>query len=363
MSPAAEPALAAEFLEALDRALERAAARAAADVQGAPPGAPHDPFADRAQAALEQRLEEMDDDPLCTVRSLDRPRPLSDRVTVTGNVLRGGEMQPAPVTDFGCLLLAAGLLRVEDIEQAIERVRRKVTAEGLARAVVHRHLADGDLEAATAAVEHPGLAERTYLGWRAIGEHHARHGDTAAFLALWPRYDTRREKTWVEEVRRLLIEQVSRREGWRSGLALSQRPKVSTPSSRGSLARVALGPLADSVREPELRELFATAPELADVEELDRLDLRVRSVRAHNEDREAGADHPALRPLLEEIIALDPSAAKHVMRVRDRMLTDLWPVIGQARTLADLRAAVRTPALKRELMVLHDDVVPGEPPC
>lgn len=354
-----------QFLEALAEhravAANRRPPTAADAVPGAPP-VPRHPFIDVALEALARRAATIEpesaDDPLCAERQRDRPYWFTRRVATTVRTARpGGVGNPPLLPDLGCLLLAGGLLEVADLERAAEGSRESV-AECFGRAIVYRHLADGDLEAATAAAAHPRLASMPEIGWRAIGDHHARRGDAAAFLALWTRYDTRTEKQWIQEARRTLVEQVSRHHGWRDGLAAAHRPRISTAGTRDELIRVALGPLAESVREPELVELLDSAPELAEVGALDRLDLRVRSVRAHGEDRALHTDHPALRPLLDEVIAVDPTTSRNVMRVRDRMLVDLWPAVGTPPTLAELRRALRTPAWKRETAVLHDDIKP-----
>lgn len=326
------------------------------------PPAPRHPFVDVALEALAHRAAAIEpesaDDPLCTVRLLERPHWFTRKVATTLRTDRaGGAGHPPSLSDLGCLMLAGGLLEIEDLERASEQVTQS-TAEHFGRAIVHRHLADGDLEAAQRVASSARFERVPYVGWRAIGWHHARQGDADAFLAHWSEYETRTEKTWIDETRRTLIEQISRVRGWRAGLEAAHRPKLSTAGSRSRLLRCALAPLAESVREPELVALFASAPELATVGELERLDLRVRSVIAHAEDRARRNDHPALRPLLDEVIAVDHTVSRAVMQSRDRMLIDLWPAVGSAGTLAEMRRAVRAPVWKRELKELSDDIEP-----
>lgn len=330
------------------------------------PPAPRHPFVDVALEALAHRASAIEpesaDDPLCTVRLLERPHWFTRRVATTLRTDRsGGAGHPPSLSDLGCLMLAGGLLEVADLERACEHVTQS-TAECFGRAIVHRLLVDGDLEAAQRAASPARFERAPYVGWRAIGWHLARQGDADAFLAHWSEYETRTEKTWIDETRRTLIEQISRVRGWRAGLEAAHRRKLSTAGTRPQLILCALAPLAETVREPKLVALFASAPELATVDELERLDLRVRSVIAHAEDRADHTDHPALRPLLDEVIAVDHTISRTVMRLREGMLLRLWPAIGEERTLAEVRAAVRAPVSKRELKVLADDITPGEPP-
>lgn len=359
--------LAEQFLDALEERRSRAEARreaAAGAVREEAPVARH-PFVGLALAALDGRIAELvesgEPDPLCTTALLDPPSSfIAGAATMLRTAIPGGLNDPPAPTRLGCLLLAGGLLSVEDLARGAELVD-EVPAGSFGRAIVLRHVVLGDLAAAEEAADHPRLSRRPYAGWRVIGTHHALQGDDAAFLARWAKYRTTEEKTWIDETRRTLVEEISRIQGWKAGLAATRRPRISTPGSRAMLVRSALGPLADTTREPALRELFATAPELAEVDELAQLAARVRSVLAHREKRATHTDHPDLRPLLDEIIALDPTASRDVMRARDGMLFRLWETIGDATTLAQTRRAMRTPAFTRQMMSLADDIEPPTP--
>ncbi|MBB5830683.1 hypothetical protein [Brachybacterium aquaticum] len=360
-SAAPTNALAAQLLAAL---AEPGAVDAGA---GARARAPH-PFHHEALPALRGRLAELgvdphdlsrphvidDQDPPCATRQLSAPRPFSAAASLVVRQIESGKETSAPALgDLACVLLAGGLLEVTDLERAAELVGGHV-AECFGRAIVHRLAADGELEAAARAADHPRLARMPYIGWRALGDHHARRGETDAFLSHWSGYQTQKERRWIETARPLLVGAVARDRGWQDGLDVARRPRIATRGNRDELRLAALRPLAGATPEPELAALLRTEEELVDLPAADALALRVDAVLARAEDREKGADHPALRPLLEEITALDPTASKDLMRQRDALLLRLWPVIGTETTLQETRKAMRTPSLKREMTRLAD---------
>ena len=360
--------LSEQFLDALEERRARAESpQRTTSSDAAPVTAPiaRHPFVGLALAGLNDRIAELvesgEPDPLCTTAVLDRPQSFISRSTTMLNTAIPGGLNetPAPAR-LGCLLLAGGLLSVEDLARGAELVS-EITAESFGRSIVLRHVTLGDIAAAEQAADHPRLSRHPYVGWRVIGTHHALHGDDAAFLKRWAKYRTSEEKTWIAETRLTLLEQISRTQGWRTGLAATRRPRISTPGSREMHVRAALRPLADTTRDPALRELFATAPELAEVDVPVQLATRVRSVLARAQDRERHADHPDLRPLLDEIIALDPGTTRDLMRTRDGLLFGLWETIGDAATLTQARKAMRTPGLQREMKRLADDIEPPAP--
>lgn len=310
------------------------------------------PFQDAVRAAVRARLAQ-GPDPFCSLRLYDgavrfsacAPHVISDH-------------SHFDVSDAVCVLLAGGLIPVATARRAIDVTGSDLAPRFLQRAIVYRLLAEGDLPGAMQEAASPHFNDEQWVGWRAIGEHHAAQADAAAFLALWPQYESRRERHWMDDMRRQLVKAVSRAHGWRHALALTRDKRIGTQGHVHGMAFVALQPLAQETPVTELDHLLATAPELAELGALDalaRLQLLVDAMRA-GAPRAPLNDHPALDAVLTRIIAIDPTASREQSRHRDWLLTSCWPLIGDTATLKRVRAAIRALSYKRELATLARDI-------
>jgi hypothetical protein len=315
-----------------------------------PTPACHAPFEDAATAALRQRLDRGGSDPMCTCRLYDAAQPFTERARVA--LRRCPPEAGFRVLDTVCLLLAGGLIAVP----AAQTIRGSLTGDSAAflhRAIVYRHLGDGDTDRACQAADDPVMEQRNWVTWRAVGEHHASAADAAHFLAIWPKYNARKERDWIDRMRRTLVLAVSRARGWREAVALTGDKRVGADHRADALA-----PIAATGDAAGLSRLLATEPELAALGELTKLRLLIDAMladRATAADAATAAedDHPELAGVLARLIAVDPTESKEQMRTRDWLLVSCWPVIGRAETLATVRAAVRTPNLRRELAHLR----------
>lgn len=310
-------------------------------------------FREAARDALRARLAH-DPDPLCATRLYVPAGRFRSKAAAHSSDCRTA----LDVCDTACLLLAGGLISVATIRQAIDTCPHRLLPAFLQRALVYRLLADGDLPAAREAADSPHFGDEQWVGWRAIGEHHALQADAAGFLSLWSRYGARHERDWMDGMRIDLVEAVSRARGWREALALSRHKHVGNPKAHvHGLAFIALRPLAQHTPVQDLDHLLATAPELATLETLDtlaRLQLLVDALHAST-PRAPDRDPPALDGVLARLIAVDPSVSKQQSQRRDWLLTACWPLIGDAATLKRVRAAIRAPVYRRGLSALARD--------
>jgi len=315
------------------------------------------PFQEAVQTALRARLAH-GPDPFCTTRLYESAARFSVRAPYDVDSRFGFN-----VSDAICMLLAGGLIPVATAQRAIRASASGLTPRFLQRAIVYRLLADGDLPAAIEAAASPNFDQEQWVGWRAIGEYHAARADALAFLSLWPKYESRQKRDWIDDMRRQLVDTVSRTHNWRDALALTRDKRIGAKGHIHGMAYVALRPLAKQATVPELDHLLATAPELARLEALGalaRLQLLVDAMRAST-PRTPADDPPNLDAVLTRIIAVDPTASKQQSQHRDWLLMDCWPLIGNAATLKRVRAAIRAPVYKRELSALARDVAPVLP--
>lgn len=310
------------------------------------------PFQAAAQAALHKRLAQQDADPLCSTRLYESAERFSESAP---RVLRA--THAFNVSDVVCLLIAGALISVDTAQRAIAACTLRLAPRFMQRALVYRLLADADVAGAARAADSPVFGEEAWVGWRAIGDHHAAQADAPAFLALWPRYGARFQRSGIDDMRRQLVEAVSRVHGWRDALALTRHKHIGNGAHVHGMAYVALRPLAEHTPVEELDALLHSAPELATcdaLDELGRLNLLVDALRAST-PRRPGQDPPMLNDVLGRIIAIDPRATKLQGQRRDWLLMDCWSLIGDPATLKRVRAAIRAPMYRRELSVLAKD--------
>jgi len=315
------------------------------------------PFQEAVRAALHARVAR-GPDPFCTTRLYEPAARFSVRAPYDVNSHLGFN-----VSDAICILLAGGLIPVATAQRAIRASASKLVQGFLQRATVYRLLADGDLSAAMEAAASPNFDQEQWVGWRAIGEYHAARADAFAFLSLWPKYEARQEREWVDNMRRQLVDAVSRTYGWRDALALTRDKRIGVKGHVHGMAYVALRPLTEKTTVSEVNQLLGTASELVQFDALNdlaRLKLLVDALRAST-PRAPADDPPGLDAVLSRIIAVDPTASKQQSQRRDWLLMDCWPLIGNAATLKRVRAAIRAPLYKRELSMLAKDAAPAVP--
>lgn len=320
------------------------------------------PFQEAAIAALQTRIG-CDPDPLCTTRLYEPAGRFSVRAPHDADSRLGFN-----VSDAICILLAGGLISVATAQRVVCASASEQARSFLQRAIVYRLLADGDLLGAMEAAASPNFDQEQWVGWRAIGEYHAARADAPAFFSLWPKYESRQQRNWVENMRRQLVDAVSCTYGWRDALTLTRDKRIGVKGNIHGMAYVALRPLAKQATVPELDHLLATSPELVQLDalsDLARLQLLVDAMRAST-PRAPADDPPDLDAVLSRIIAVDPTSSKQQSQHRDWLLMDCWPLVGNAATLKRVRGAIRAPSYKRELSMLAKDAAPdaltGEKP-
>jgi hypothetical protein len=318
-----------------------------------------------AREALRHRLEQGGADPMCSTRLFGRARKFSDaaRVELANAVGPAGDFEKqllrhrlvdSDVCDMICLLLAGGLIPVDTAHEAVAASAYGLAPRFLQRAIVYRHLGDGDVESAKAACDDSVWGDEAWVGWRSVGEYFAAVADAKSFLALWPRYQARQERDWMDDMRRSLVIAVSRACGWREAVALTRDKHIGNKGHIHGMLYVALTPLAESGDTGPLRRLF-DEPVLADLGEFGRLQLLVDAMKA-GMSRPAQTDPPELGEVLARVIAIDPTASKQQSRQRDWLLLDCWPLVGEPATLKRLRAAIRAPLYRREISRLAKDI-------
>jgi hypothetical protein len=304
----------------------------------------HAAFEDAAMAALRERLDRGGPDPMGTYRLYDAAQSFTDRARVA--LKRRPPAAGFDVLDAICLLLTGGLTTME----TAETIRGSLTGSSAAflhRAIVYRHLGDGDISRARQAADHPVMGEHTWVAWRAVGEYYAAQADAERFLGAWPKYSAGKNREWIDTMRRTLVIAVSRARGWREAVALTGDKRIGTDHKADALA-----PIAATGDTASLSQLFATEPEVAALGELTKLRLLIDAMLA-DPAAPPDDDHPELAGVLARLVAVDPTVSKGQMRTRDWLLVSCWPVIGRPETLTAVRAAVRTPNLRRELTRLR----------
>jgi hypothetical protein len=322
-------------------------------------------FLTTAREALRRRLEQGGADPMCSTRLLERAQKFSvaarNELAGIGGTIGKSEKRLPPrqlvdsdVSDMICVLLAGGLIPVDTARKAAESSAYELAPRFLQRAIVYRHLADGDLAAANAACDSPVWGDEAWVGWRAVGEYFAGRADAQSFLALWPRYRARQERDWMDDMRRSLVVAVSRARGWREAAALTRDKHIGNKGHIHGMLYVALTPLAESGDTGTLRRLF-DEPALAGLSELARLQLLVDAMCAAMPEP-ARTDHPELDEVFARIVAIDPTVSKQQSRQRDWLLLGCWPLVGEPATLKRLRAAIRAPLYRREISGLAKDI-------
>jgi hypothetical protein len=283
------------------------------------------------------------------LRLLDPPYYFNEKAQVWLNTSGG-------VSDAVCLLLAGGVISVATVERAIEVCARRLAPPWMQRAIVYRLCADGELDAAMRAADSEIFGDEGWVGWRAVGDCLAREGEAAKFLKLWPKYKAVHRRDAIDDMRRALVDGVSRKQGWRAAVELTHDKRMNAKSHLNSLIYVALVPVAEG-GDVRAMDRLLEVEELPGLDDLARLQLLIDSMEAsYPKVGEPGrdADHPDLAWVLERIVAIDPKVSKEQLRRRDWLLVDLWSVIGDPATLKKVRGAIRAPMWKRELAGLKE---------
>lgn len=247
--------------------------------------------------------------------------------------------------DAACVLLAAGALTLDEARTLVPLVRGS-RPTGLQRQIVVSCLTTGDLQQAH--LEAEALAPQAWIGYRDIARWHARRAESTQALALWPKLASGKERHHMRTLRSELVQHVARVRGWRAALELTSDRRVGASFRTDALRGVA------KTGDVELLTAILDDQAAADLDELDKLLLLVTAVVADS-PRSPQLDHPRVGELVDRLVAVDPTIDRETMRTRDSLLSQLWPALGSPETLARVRRAVRTPGLRRELMVLPRD--------
>lgn len=310
-------------------------------------------FRTEGLAALQECAEAGGDDPWCTVRLYEPAKSFLGEARRARTQFENGFLAP---TDLLALLHAGGLLSDEAFDQARGALPRNDLIQAwLQRTHVYRLLSQDAVQAAEEAAESERMGEDKWVAWRAIGEYYAGRGNAKEFLDRWSKYQTQKEKDWLNRMRRTLVEQVCRREGWEAAVALVKHKRISTASNAEVMMWAAMQPMTEAFDVPELNQLFRTREEFADLDSIARLQLLIDAMTAHWE-YPAQHDHPQLAEILDQVIAIDHTVSKDQMRRRDYLLGSTWPAIGEKETLKRMRTAMRSPSQKREFNGLAKDV-------
>ena len=309
--------------------------RAAASSPPYPQPAALAPHRQRVLAELDALLPADGDGPVVATRALSETNSLRTE-------LERMHRAPFKFEDAACVLLIAGAISIGEAEQIIPELT-PVFAAGLRRAIVLRLLAEGDVQGATRAAAECG--DRAYCAHRDIGAYFARRGEHEEFLSRMKSFGPGKDKVQLSSLKRDLVSGIAEREGWRAGVAVADDKRL-TGEFRGS----AFFPIARSGDVEGLMAIFTDNPDL--LPELSQLGLLTTAMRAATPVPPT-ADHPLLAEIVDRIIAIDPKADKSTMQSRDGMLSSLWTSIGEQQTLDRVRAAIRTPLLKRGLKQLY----------
>lgn len=273
-------------------------------------------------------------------RTLTPERPLM-RGDVDGS-------KPYNFADAAIALVAVGAIGLDDAHRLLPLLP---PSSGMRRQLVVMHRDAGRLDKAEAEIV--AMGDDAWLGWRDLARGWARDGDADSFFRHWSKYASAKERTRMDDLKRELVDGITRRRGWRQALdAVRSERRLGDAWSRQVLATA-----GRSMSSGELVAVFAreAAGVLTRTTELEiLLDALRRETSRGPED-----DPALLAGILDELIAIDPTTSRDVMRRRDHLLFSSWPVIGRAETLARVRAAVRTPDLKRQLTVLARDISPS----
>ncbi len=248
-------------------------------------------------------------------------------------------------SDAVCVLLAAGALTIDDARTLVPLVPGP-RPTGLQRQIVVSCLTAGNLHQAH--LEAEALGPEAWIGSRDIARWHARRAESRQALDLWPKLASGKERHDMQRLRLDLVHNVARVRGWRAALELTSDRRVGHSFRTDALIGVA------ESGDVELLTAILADKAAADLSELERLRLLVTAVVADS-PRSPQLDHPLVEELIDRLLAVDPTIDSATMRIRDSLLSQLWPALGSSETLARIRKAVRTPGLRRELMVLPRD--------
>ncbi|TQS46032.1 hypothetical protein [Cryptosporangium phraense] len=285
---------------------------------------------DRLLRELGDRLPATGDGPPTVTRTLGAPRPFRDVVRSLG---RPG---PFRFADAACALLAAGALDDSDVDELVALLPGTC---GIRRQQVLNRLTADDLEGALAAADRiPG--DTGWAGHRDVAAVLADRGDAAGFFAGWKRYAAGQHRDGMAALKGRLVTGVARAQGWPEALAVTQDKRIGPGFASDAFS--AFGADVEGLSQVLAGEAAGVLPEI------DELSVLVPALVAAS-GRDPERDHPLLAPILDRIVAVDPTTDKATMRARDHLLFSLWPAIGEHPTLDRVRKAVRTPSLRREL--------------
>lgn len=302
-------------------------------------------------SALKARLIAGGPNPMCSLRTLDRPHRFN-------SAARQEIRTPNDVGDMICMLLAAGRLTVHDVLSLMDLLdARALRRLFFRRAVLYRLVAEGDIARVRdlceiwSAEAAAGDAD-PWVNWRVLGEHHVAEGDLKAFVSLWPRYVVGEQKWWIEDQRVALVEALALSEGWEAAVRLVGDRRIGTRSNRSHLLTLALAPLTTTMQPRDLADFLDEEAAAQGLSDVDRTALLIRCAAGGDPSETMlptpDADHPDLPWILERVRAVDPGPKKTDRRLKDFLFMELKALIGDEATYRAVKAEVKAPAYRRE---------------
>lgn len=302
-------------------------------------------FDQQSQQVLANYVQQGGSNSLCSTRLYESANEFNNAVRYIENFSEYLE-----ISDRFCLLLAAGLIPISAVEQAITNNAHSLSPRFINRALIYRLLAENNLEAAMQACANPVMQDEAWVGWRAIGRFHAAQADTKAFFELWANYQARQKQDWMHSIRRTLLRATCHQLGWRRAVKLTGHKQMTAKCHELGALYVALTPIAETGDINQLRQILEQ-PELVNLSQIARLQLILTALHADSEVP-LETDHPDLDAVLTAIIAIDPTISKQQSRQRDHLLIYCWYLMGEERTLKRIRSAIRAPLYRSELKCL-----------
>jgi hypothetical protein len=285
------------------------------------------PHRDRIMRELRSRVEAGGDTPWVVTRML------VDQYRLDSRYLDQLARDRFRFDDAACVLVASAALSIDEAREILLSVPT-FRGDSLRRQIV-------------VTLRDRGLLDEARVEASRIGEYSwSAHRDIGWRLAVDGRDRMARLKA-------ALVRGVAEKHGWESAVVLARKDK----RLGAGFTLVALRQAAETM-SPDQLIAFLGRDAQGYLTEEDELRLLVEALLRVT-PRNPTSEHPLLLQTIDRISAIDPLGDKATMRSRDALLARLWPTIADEETLKRVRKEVRTPMLKRELMVLPRQVVPA----
>jgi hypothetical protein len=299
---------------------------------------------DRIMRELRSRVEAGGDTPWVVTRML------VDQYRLDSRYLDQLARDRFRFDDAACVLVASAALSIDEAREILLSVPT-FRGDSLRRQIVVTLRDRGLLDEARA--EASRIGEYSWSAHRDIGWRLAVDGRHEEFMRHWRDYAAGTGRDRMTRLKAALVRGVAEKHGWESAVALARKDK----RLGAGFTLVALRQAAETM-SPDQLIAFLGRDAQGYLTEEDELRLLVEALLRVT-PRNPTSEHPLLLQTIDRISAIDPLGDKATMRSRDALLARLWPTIADEETLKRVRKEVRTPMLKRELMVLPRQVVPA----